>query len=449
MKNILTLYFNKTVARGIDLDGDTPIQVEAFARLGHVEYRPCEDGGTNPKTIVAACILQRESFTRWVKTPLSSIQKAEKVIPTLLDIQLPFPLDTCEYSVLSISGNKNLGGSAALVVGARQSDIAARLKALSAAAVDPHILDQEGIALWNQLMEEQPHAGRQGITAALLFFALDRLTISIGQSGQFVSSHSLKTPDMDGIQRILKPYLPDARQPAALFLAGPSVTAACTPPFLSELASSVPCSSCTKVGEPRTFLARACARRALLGFSNACNLRTGIFLNEEHKLRIRRRPRNAAIALLLAGLSLWICNGTWLFARNHLTARMQYRTRQLAESIVGNPRLVPKGQELLAARRAIAGQAKAHSAIMAPFQHNLGESLRIVLSTLAAHRLSIEAVHFSHQAFLIHGTASEWTACEQAAASLAKSGWSTKLERKENTLDPARQPFVLRISPLP
>lgn len=449
MKHTSKLYFNRTVARGIDLDGDTPIQVEAFARYGHVEYRPCTNGNTTPKAVVAACLLQRESFTRWVKTPLSSIRKAEKVIPTLLDIQLPFPLDKCEYSVISFSANKDRGGSSALVVGARHTDITARLQALSAAAVDPHILDQEGIALWSQLMEEQPDAGRPNVTAALLFFAGDRVTICIGQNGQFLSSHSLKTPDIDGIQRILKPYLPTDGQAAVLFRAGPSVSAACTPLFLSSLASSIPCSSCIEVGEPRTFLARACARRALIGISNGSNLRSGIFLNEEQKLRIRRQPRNAAIICLLAGLSLWVCNGIWLLAGNHLTAQMQQRSRQLAVSIVGNPRLAPKGQELLAAKRAIAGQAKAHSAIMAPFQNNLVESLRIVLSTLAEHRLRIESIHCSGQAFLVHGTASEWDACEKASASLAQSGWTTNLERKENPSNPGQQPFVLRISPLP
>lgn len=449
MKHNLNLYFSRTVARGIDLDGDTPIQVEAFARHGHVEYRPCTAGYVAPETIVAACILQRESFTRWIKTPLSSIRKAEKVIPTLLDIQLPFPLDKCEYSVISLSGNKDRSGSSALVIGARHSDIAARLQSLSAAAVDPHILDQEGLCLWSQLMEEQPHAGRQDVTAALLFFARDRVTICIGQSGQFSSAHSLKTPDVDGIQRIIKPYLPNDRQEIALFRAGPSASAACTPLFLSCLASSIPSSSCTEVQGPQAFLARACARRALIGISNGCNLRSGIFLNEKQKLRIRRRPRNTAIICLMAGISLWVCNGIWLLARNQLTAQMQQRARQLAVSIVGNPRLVPTGQELLAAKRAIAGQAKAHSAIMAPFENSLGESLRSVLSALAEHRLRIESIHFNRQAFVVHGTASEWDACERASVSFAHSGWTTNLERKENGSSPGQQPFVLRIAPLP
>jgi len=46
----------------------------------------------------------RETFTRWIEAPFSSARRARKILPTLLDIKLPFALEDCVYGFPRLSG---------------------------------------------------------------------------------------------------------------------------------------------------------------------------------------------------------------------------------------------------------------------------------------------------------------------------------------------------------
>lgn len=84
-------------ACGVDLVADRLLVVPAVrrGRSGHWEnpissaptgWRPPRDA------VVVGCLLQRESFTRWLTVPLAAAAKARRVLPSLLDIELPFSL---------------------------------------------------------------------------------------------------------------------------------------------------------------------------------------------------------------------------------------------------------------------------------------------------------------------------------------------------------------------
>lgn len=413
-------------------------------KWGRIRYKPA---GSPPhrQTVIAACMLQRESFARWLTIPLLSARKAERVIPTLLDIQLPFPLDTCEHSLVALAPSQAGRGASALVVGARHSDIAARLKSLSLAGADPHILDQEGIALWSQAVEEFPDVGKAGTTSAILYCANSHTTLSLGQNGTFLSAHTWRNPDFDLLQRVLKAHLGHRADSFRWFLAGPSTAPERTGELLRMLSSSLGIPEIRRVDDPGSFLARALARRALCGLSTRSNVRTGQFLHPAERSRVYRQPYLSAVACLAAGLLLCGVNASWRAAAARRTAVLQRELHQLAVSITGNPRLVPPRQELFAARRFVQEQEKANAPLMAAFAPHLVHPLHAVLDISSRHNLVFESLSLNRQALVAHGWARDRGACDRTAAGLAQSGWRTSIEQKESRPGDSQQGFVLRM----
>ncbi len=442
--SISSYWFPRT-ARGNDTDGQRLISIEAVARGGRLRYRTAAPGTTASSAIVAAGILQRESFTRWLTAPRLSPRKAGKVVSTLLDIQLPFPIDTCEHAVVTLAPSPDRQGTAALVVGARHSDIRARLHSLSAIGVDPHILDQEGVALWSQWNEEYAQGAPDG-TVAVLYFASDRVTISLGQNGRFLAAHTWRNPDVEAMLRTLKPYIGNERNAFPWFLAGPAAAQERTGAILRILSSSLGLPPAQTVHEPESFLARALARRALNGLSRRCNLRSGPFEHGTERQRRRRQSLLSAAACLAAGLALCGLNLAWRTAAFHRTAALQQDLHALAVSVTGNPRLVPPRQELFAARRSLQDRQQRSRPFMAPFVTGLAVPLQAVLDTAARNDLTVESIILHRQALVAHGCTRDFSGCDKSAASLTKAGWTTRIERKENRQGENLSAYVLRLT---
>jgi len=94
-----------------------------------------------------AAVPVRQSFSHELTAPFSRRSKAVRVLPTLLDLQLPFALDDCLYTFAELKAES--GSVRALAVGARTAEIERRLGDLVEKGIDPLALDHEGLALWS------------------------------------------------------------------------------------------------------------------------------------------------------------------------------------------------------------------------------------------------------------------------------------------------------------
>lgn len=449
MPNFIPWPFRKSrLARGVDTDGNRWIQVDARRQRGRIVYQEvaADSPPPDPSTLISAVMLQRESFARWISTPLTSARKAVKVIPSLLDIQLPFSLETCEYAIVETAATPNRRGVAGLVVGARHTDIEARLRLLQEMALCPHILDQEAMALWEQLLAECPVAAH-GSTSLLVYVASDRLTLVVGRNGRFVAAHTMKDFHADSLYRAVKPYL--AQEPDSLiwFQAGPATAHHPAQQAIDSVSSMLDVKPPTLINEPSTFLARAAARRALCLTASRTNLRRGRFLHPVEAERMARRSYLAAAACLVAGLFLLASNIAWRVAAEHRSATLQNALREAAVSITGNPRLVPPKQELTAAKRSVEAQALLYAPFVAPFQPPLTAPLKAAIAAANTHSMTIEAVTLNRRAMVMHGLAPDWNKCERAAASLSQEGWRPRLEHKETRATGTQVGYVLRLTP--
>lgn len=426
-------------AIGVDSDPDGLILVRATRRGKNPSCETISATDLAPNEIIAACLLQRESFMKWLTVPLPSARKAERVFPSLLDVQLPFSIEDCGYALVMTRPTADHAGTRGLLVGARNGDIEKRLGELQAAGVNPHVLDQESLALWSQGLQEWP---AEPFVRILVYLGTNRTTLVIGQGEEILGAHSLRQADPDQIFRLLKSTFPTPPAASQWMWTGPLAADPGTVQTLqTALAARWP--GPMKVArDPITFLARALAVRASDPSSSRCNLRGGSFTHPLFARRQGQRPYRAAAALLCAALVLCAVNLAWQITLQHRLTRAQDRIRALAVDIAGSPRLVPRGQEILISQRTLATQTR----LMAPFlaaEQPLAETLRTVLTIGREEGLAIETLTLNGPTVVLHGLVPKWSQCERAVMRLKQHGTNVKAERKDAPSGEERLAFVI------
>ncbi|MDD4871699.1 MAG: hypothetical protein PHR77_14165, partial [Kiritimatiellae bacterium] len=291
---------------GIDLQAGQPVVVRAERTRGHVNCFPVSvndssfvNGLQSGKAVAVGALTASESFSCWLEAPFLSFRKALKVLPTLLDVQLPFALEDCIYDFVEtkqkqLTGKTDIigkellpvegGVTRALAVAARMEDIQKKIELFKTFGIDPVVLDQEGLALWTQSLLEVPVVtGTENTPRIVVYLGIERSTMAIGRGGELISAHSLGPNNIAQISRLLKAQLKQGhgRKDADVrwMWTGPGVGDAALFGKLQEsLRSEWPGTSIVH-DKPETFLARAVATRALLAGPLRCNLRSGTFLH--------------------------------------------------------------------------------------------------------------------------------------------------------------------------
>ena len=167
--------FRPRVCYGVTLAGGVAVTVRAWRSSGgtvrQAVLTPGETAVRRPPAgglaesarsggVTVGCLAVQESLTLWLNSPLASRAKAEKVLPALLDIQLPFPVEDCLYRFVEFRRTPE-GTVSALVCAARREAIQACLERYQAQGTDPMLLDHEGLALWTQSLVEWPAEPRR------------------------------------------------------------------------------------------------------------------------------------------------------------------------------------------------------------------------------------------------------------------------------------------------
>lgn len=431
-------------AYGVDGDQDRLFIVKATRHGRQLTFCSATAGELSSGGAVAACVLQRESFAKWLTAALSSVRKAEKVFPSLLDVQLPFSVEDCQYALVDTRSASGRPGIRGLAVGARSADIEKRLSALRDAGVEPHVLDQESLALWSQALEEHPITEGGQPLRAVLYLGSERVTLAMGQGDEFLGAHSLRQFDPEQIVRLARSYAPAGVASLQWLCAGPlAADPVAVERGRAALGTRWPGSTLSVARDPAGFLPRALATRALTAGASRCNLRAGRFLHPLYQQQAAQAPFRLAAGLLAAGLLLVTVNLAWAVVLHRMLAHARNTVQTLAIEIAGTPRLVPKGQEVLGARRAL----ELRSRQLEPFLASVEAPLPAVLGTaLAAGQIqgiTFEALTLNRNTLAIHGRAANWGQCEQLAGRLRRLASTVKTERKEGSAADTRIAFVL------
>lgn len=440
---------NRTVY-GVALAGNAMTVVRSQRGHGHAVRHtvlsPAEQAAwlAHPglgKDIVAGSLSAQHSLTLWLSAPFASRRKAAKVLPSLLDIQLPFPLEDCLYDFLGLECLPDRT-CRALAVAVRRETLQARLEQYRRHGLDPVWLEPEGLALWTQSLLEIPPASDAG--RIILYRDREDLTVVIGRGSQYQNAHGLQVPAgsatptaehdlLSRLNRILLAELPPGT-PVQWIAAGPG----CQPPtqlpaLHATLAKTWP-GPLTLPADPAAFLARALATRALTAGPLRCNLRKDDLTHPAIRRKVERQSRRATILLLTAGL-LWCgFNLAWLGVAGHRVSRVQAAVQSLAADLAPGRR-IPYGQEVAEVTKALSRQNERLDPFARAFTPLLSDRLREILQTGQACDASFSALVLQSNSVAIAGAAETWDAALELQRRLTALGYTVKLDRREGVPD--------------
>jgi len=436
------------VCYGVDAGGEQPVIVRAEKRRGRFSWEALPAGAVLPAEretghVVAACLHAGESFTRWIEAPFPSLSKAGRVFPTLLDIQLPFPLEDCVYAFLAAHAEQDT--TQALAVAARVSAVQTRLDALQDTGIDPLILDQEGLALWScSLSETPPDEPERHAPRIVVSLGAAGGTLAVGAGERFLGAHRIVQDDAGQVSRVLKSYFEDRPSKVLWFWCGSgSEDAARVKALHSQLAETWPGPSVVH-DDPRTFLARALAARALLPGPLRCNLRSGALAHGALKHRAGLLSARAAALFLAAGLLLCAANLGWRSAARRREASLDRSFNTLRDELAGYPVGAAKGEQALGIVRDMLDK---RTSGLAPFRRafepSLARRIEAIVRAGAANGLQYATLSIDDADIVVGGTGEDWNKCETLSALLTDEGYDVTLDRKP-ALDNARIPFAVR-----
>jgi hypothetical protein len=436
--------------RAADLDLRSPASAEAIGRL----LAEASSG----RAAVAVCLPLHDSFARWMQAPFPSLAKARRVLPSLLDVQLPFPLERCVYD-LPVLQSAPGGRSEALAVAALEESVAAFLARLKAHGVDPDILDHEGLALWSHALAELPPA--PDVVRAVAYLGEDRTSLAIGRGDRFQSAHAIRAGARDlapggaepeaalrslglRIRQAVLAQVPEEDRPRMQWLwAGPGAARGGLVQDVHRAAGLAAPPQDPALKDPAWILARACAARALAHGTLPCNLRAGALEHPRAAERRSARKRRAALACLAAGLALCAVNAAWLGLLGLRKGALHEEVAAAARELAGGAR-VPRGQEVVVAERALADRSRSVAPFTATFAPSRAALLSDMLRVCRQGGLEVGSASIQPGAVEVAGRAADWTACEALVRFLEGQGWIVSEPRRTDAGEDERVHFVVK-----
>ncbi|NCA82954.1 MAG: hypothetical protein EOM72_09450 [Opitutae bacterium] len=402
---------------------------------------------------LAVCAPAAQTVIRRLQAPFASLPKAEKVWASLLDVELPFPVEgaACSYG----AGRIENGGTVAVAAAIRKSDLAAFDEACRAAGFDPTHCDAEALALWDQHIAEAPPA-RAGMPRAVVWLGADHVTVARGRGADFLAAHVLRAsplaetsggPQAFGslwagrARQILVAHLAEAGGAEMdLWWAGPGAEDEAQ---LIRLRQGLPAEIAFRHEthrSPASFLARALARRA--AEDAGVNFKTGDRTHPALRRVQDRDLKRAYLGVVAAALLVLALNYGEAILHRHRAESLQRQLTAAAQAIAGEN--IPRGQESLLVERAISRRDEETQ----PFRNALeadGMEGRLARALAEAGALGIEIsrLALSPVALSIEGSAASIQAIEGLSERLRGQGWTVQSDSPGLTPE-GRPQFILK-----
>ncbi len=384
----------------------------------------------------AGCLAVSDSLTVWLDAPFAAWSKTRRVLPALLDAQLPFALEDCCYSFVAARRAAD-GKMQVLALAARRKNVEAQLAKYRAAGADPVFLDHAGLALWTQSIMETPAA--PGEARVLLHIQAEMLTVVTGCAGSFQQAHSLALAPsapaaagaqidalMSRLERVLFAEAGADWRPHWLLYAGAGAPA----PVADELERRLPERWPGRVSRPPDaagFLSRALAARALTPGLWRCNLREGALLHPAVRGWRRQAGRRAAGLVLAAGILLLAGNIFWQAAAARRLQTMRQAVAGLAAQLAPAERIA-YGREVEEVQRAWEMERQATAGLHAALSSDLHARIAQLMTAGAAAEIAFQTLEADDKNFSIRGAAVDWGRFDVLGGRLRAIGFNALLE---------------------
>jgi type II secretory pathway component PulL len=406
--------------------------------------------GTAALAVAAPAV---QTVVRRLRAPFASVRKAARVWPSLLDVELPFPVEAaaCAFGPARVEND----GTVAIAAAIRHVDLAAWDDRCRAAGCEPTHADAEVLALWEQLALEVPPV-RAEQPRALAWLGADHAVLIRGRGTECMAAHVLRASPMamapdarpsfgdiwaSRMSPILAAHLAETESTElTLWWGGPAAEDEVVMADLRRRLSSGAAIRHEDLRQPASLLARALARRAVAG--NGVNFKTG---DCAHPARLRKEARARRMALgsvAAAAVLVLALNGGEAVWRQQQDARWQEHLTTAAQAIAGP--IIPRGQEVLMVERALTLRDEETEA----FRHALDpvgveyQAVR-VLEDAAALEIDISRLTLSPLAITLEGAAASIQAVERLVERLERRAWAIQSDTPGRTPD-NRQRFILK-----
>ncbi|MFT5241388.1 MAG: hypothetical protein ACI9X0_002368 [Kiritimatiellia bacterium] len=435
----------RTAFTGIDIQGHQAVVVTGSSSTAATRVVPLDNlGAAIPVDArVSVAMPPLDCVCRWLTTPFTSSSKARKVLPTILDIQLPFPLEACVYDFVA-DRKSDEGHVEALALAARHRAVAGALAQWETHTVNPAVLDHEGLALWSQSLVEQPVSATQSAHPRVVVYAgSDRSCIVLGRGETFINSHSCMLEQPASLTRLLRAAFGESMQDLTWIWCGPHVGQAEFDETREAVEAIAPGGSAV-VDQPHAFLARALYARIARPGRLACNFRSGVFADVRKDARSSQADSRMAIVMGVMGLLFWAQAGWSLHLASQ--ARQGARTQFMAliSRASDQPLGAAQGEQALSIARA---SLKQDAASFQPVAYAVEPSLTIALHRLIfeseAASLKIHEFRLSRTEWVLNGEAEQRDACDRLVEATQTLGYKTILTWPSGVAEGTPQPFVL------
>lgn len=395
------------------------------------------------KGVAVTGIPAGQSLSRPLVTPFSSRKKAEKVFASLLDIQIPFPVESCAAAYAGI--REQDGRVHAQAAAVRSNVLDAYLEELHSAHIAPAVCDHEAVACWDQARTERPFS--RWDRRILCIITPDTTLLVLGSRDRFISSTSILT----GAQKLFPAV--SGTQPAAAEKWTHEVNHAIAAwkntqglgefewcwscwdepggGILQQLADRLesPPTGFTAIAEPEGLAARAYIRRAAQPSEWSMNLLTGPRTHPVLRQQAQRKQRASALTIMSAGLVLAAAGIAEHWAAAAPIQQMDTEITDLAMELSGMQN-VPYGQEVLIVRRAFESRATKGNRLTETAEHRRTELLEAILKVAEEAGVTLQKLELNPDFLRIEGAADDWNRCDPMARALERQGYKVLVDRQ-------------------
>ena len=421
----MTMRRNEPETLGVD-STDGAFRIVGMARDGVVFSESCT---AVPPTLAArladgsrcsAAAAPASCLLFALQPPDLSESKLVRILPSLLDVQLPLPLSECQYAFTR-------EGKAFRAHAIRQSDLARQLDSLREAGCNPARIVPPAVAAWSQALAEIPPQADDEPRA--LFLCGSAQTLLVTGHGRSLERQTVFKTDAAEFPRRLR--LSFSGMPADLVCLVAGAEHAMASQTLQE-AVGASAMRLETARSPEFLLARALAADAAReGRGDDANLRTGAFAHPSANRRQSRPIFRLAAALCVCSACIFPLAGL-ILARAQTEARAAERAFERAVDSLAGYDVTTKGDR--AVQDARAGLATQLDAAVFDYRDRVVSSRLASLAELAAqsgvtlHHLALDA-----RALTASGTAASVDKAEEFIRLLGDAGFRAVMSEAPKT----------------
>ena len=382
---------------------------------------------------VVSALPADQCILRWLRTPLKDKSKARKVLPGLLDLEIPFKLDDFRYFFLQLSDQAS-GAYAALAAAARVKEVTARRASLHEASVDIDLLDAESLGLWQGISSKLGDAPSLVIDVSAersLLLVADATTLHFQlpvSSGVDDIKSGAGATFVKSIQRALHALPESLNYNHSVWLSGQNAEGQVSELLEQALEKDA---EVAYLPDGESCIAQGLAERALQCSDTSLNF----LLGEESPSLVQaaqKTLRKWAAVFALTGLACLMATQIWQRSVEKRTAGYQQHITELAAKLSGQTPAQMKayrGQEVLIATRAMDGRGLNASVFETAVSKGLLPQIADFLDVAGQHGIEIQHLRLSKQNLVIEGSASDWDVSENLLAEGQRQGYTLQLSR--------------------